>query len=32
MKAVFITHSSSAVYECGKYGMLVGWVVRTAGV
>jgi hypothetical protein len=27
MKAVLITQTSSPVYQCGKYGMLVGWVV-----
>jgi hypothetical protein len=32
MKAVLVTQSSSPVYQCGKYGMLVGWVVMRAGV
>jgi hypothetical protein len=32
MKAVMITWSSSPVYQCRKYGMLVGWVVVRARV
>jgi hypothetical protein len=32
MKAVLITQSSSPVYQCGRYGMLVGWVVMRTRV
>jgi hypothetical protein len=32
MKALLITQSCSRVYNCGKYGTLVGWVVKRAGV
>jgi hypothetical protein len=32
MKAVLITQSSSPVYQCGKYGMFVEWVVMRARV
>jgi hypothetical protein len=32
MKAVLVTQSSSPLYQSGKYGMLVGWVVMRARV
>jgi hypothetical protein len=32
MKSVLITQSSGPVYQCGKYGLLVGWVVVRAGM
>jgi hypothetical protein len=32
MKAVLMAHSSSPVYQCRKFGMLVGWVVMNARV
>jgi hypothetical protein len=32
MKAVLVAQSSGPVYQCGKYGMLVGWAMMRASL
>jgi hypothetical protein len=32
MEAVMVAQSPGSVYQCGEYGLLVGWVVMRAGI
>jgi hypothetical protein len=32
MEAVLVAQSTGSVYQCGEYGLLIGWVVVIAGI